>query len=204
MERVIGLEPTSSAWKAEALPLDDTRIVKDHDDGDRGRNRTGSKRFWRPPRSHDLTAKLLDRSEVAGGTRTRVTRATTSCLTLRPRPHRNGRTWSPEPDSNRHRTDTSRAGYACPPRRLEDRMGLAPTASRIPTARSAPRTPGPRTGGPHRAQTDTFSLTRGAHCHSCSRPTLAASTGLEPAVSSVTGRRGLQLLYDAVNFFFAR
>lgn len=27
MERVIGIEPTSSAWKAEALPLDDTRLL---------------------------------------------------------------------------------------------------------------------------------------------------------------------------------
>jgi hypothetical protein len=26
VERVMGIEPTSSAWEAEALPLDDTRI----------------------------------------------------------------------------------------------------------------------------------------------------------------------------------
>ena len=26
MERIAGLEPASSAWKAEALPLDDIRI----------------------------------------------------------------------------------------------------------------------------------------------------------------------------------
>jgi hypothetical protein len=26
MERVTGIEPASSAWEAEALPLDDTRI----------------------------------------------------------------------------------------------------------------------------------------------------------------------------------
>ena len=25
LERVMGIEPTSSAWEAEALPLDDTR-----------------------------------------------------------------------------------------------------------------------------------------------------------------------------------
>ena len=28
MERVIGIEPTSSAWKAEVLPLNYTRVVK--------------------------------------------------------------------------------------------------------------------------------------------------------------------------------
>jgi hypothetical protein len=29
MERATGFEPASSAWKAKALPLDDTRIVKE-------------------------------------------------------------------------------------------------------------------------------------------------------------------------------
>jgi hypothetical protein len=28
LERVTGFEPVSSAWKAEALPLDDTRKIK--------------------------------------------------------------------------------------------------------------------------------------------------------------------------------
>lgn len=28
LERVTGFEPVSSAWKAEALPLDDTRRIK--------------------------------------------------------------------------------------------------------------------------------------------------------------------------------
>ena len=30
MERVMGIEPTTSAWKAEVLPLNYTRVVNDY------------------------------------------------------------------------------------------------------------------------------------------------------------------------------
>lgn len=45
------------------------------------------------------------------------------------------------------------------------------------------------TGAEDRARTGTFSLTRRAHCHSCSF-SVADSTGFEPAIYSVTSCRG--------------
>ena len=50
MERVKGIEPSSSAWKAEVLPLNYTRIYVNHSkqDGGSGRNRTADTRIFSP------------------------------------------------------------------------------------------------------------------------------------------------------------
>ena len=54
MVRATRVERALSGWKPEVLPLDDASTLSKND-GTGGRNRTGSKWFWRPPRSHDLT-----------------------------------------------------------------------------------------------------------------------------------------------------
>ena len=72
---------------------------------------------------------------------------------------------------------------------MEDRARLELATSRIPTERSANRTLMAQSGAEDRNRTDTFSLTRRAHSHSCSF-SMADSTGFEPAIYSVTSCRG--------------
>ena len=52
MERATGLEPASSAWKAKALPLDDTRKFSKSNNGTGVRTRTGKVGFGDQPTSY--------------------------------------------------------------------------------------------------------------------------------------------------------
>lgn len=141
---------------------------------------------------------------LTDGNRTRVPRFTVACLAIRPRPTclyvcSCQRAWSRVSESNRPRRAYN-AQLRVSARGEREGPGGNRTRDLSDTSRVRYRLrhrPA-NFGGPGGTRSRNLSLTRRVLYHLSYRPSsMAEPTGLEPAISCVTGRRGLLLLHGS-------
>lgn len=162
MERAIGFEPTSSAWKAKALPLDDTRIVKELAPA-LGVEPSRSVLETNPP------PRLAGTTWVGVGSRTPLGSFTGCWYSVHHSPTHNDQHGA----AGRNQTDARRiqagASLSDPQRRSRRELHsrLLPYQGSGLLSDLHDR----RTGADDRARTDTYELTRFACCHSHSTGT---------------------------------